>query len=113
MTAAEHVVAVVLAAGASTRMGTAKQLLTVDGKSLLQIAVDAAACAMPEVCQSVVVLGANAEQIRDAVDFGQSKVLQNNDWQRGLSSSIVCAVKYIEQNLPQASGVILMLADQP
>ncbi len=110
----DQVIIVILAAGASTRMGRIKQLLPVNGVALLQKAVDAATSPLFSTnCQSIVVLGANAGAIENAIDFKGCQILINNQWQSGMSSSIVCALSFIERNFSQVAGVILMLGDQP
>jgi len=66
---------VILAAGASRRMGEPKQLLTVRGRPLLETAL-AAACDS-QLDEVVVVLGAHAAEIRDSVRFGRARVVVN------------------------------------
>jgi CTP:molybdopterin cytidylyltransferase MocA len=62
---------VVLAAGGASRFGSSKQLAELDGMPLLQHAVDAI-LAVPAIDPVVVVLGAQAERVREAVDFGDA-----------------------------------------
>ena len=62
---------VVLAAGGASRFGSPKQLAELDGRPLLQHAVDAM-LAVPAIDPVVVVLGAEAERVRAAVDFGEA-----------------------------------------
>jgi molybdenum cofactor cytidylyltransferase len=59
---------VVLAAGGASRFGSAKQLAELDGMPLLQHAIDAV-LAVPAVDPVVVVLGASADRVREAVSF--------------------------------------------
>lgn len=83
--------AVILAAGASTRMGRPKQLIEVDGKSLVERAVQVAleAGAGPVV----VVLGAHAEQISAKIKGLPALAVVNHRWQEGMGSSIALGVK--------------------
>jgi molybdenum cofactor cytidylyltransferase len=100
--------ALVLAAGASRRFGSPKQLVRFDGQSLLQRAVAHAS----ELLGSAVtiVLGAHAAEIAETLPTGSAGVLINRDWQEGIASSIRIGV----QRLPGAcDGVMLVLADQP
>ena len=60
---------VVLAAGGASRFGSPKQLAELDERPLLQHAVDAM-LAVPAIDPVVVVLGAEAERVRAAVDLG-------------------------------------------
>jgi molybdenum cofactor cytidylyltransferase len=99
--------AVVLAAGASTRFGSAKQLVRVGGRPLLHTAVTRAA----EVTGNalIVVLGAGAAQLAPLLKHSPGSVVVNHDWREGLASSIRAGVA----RLPAAcSAVLLLLADQ-
>ncbi len=104
-----HVGCVVLAAGASSRLGdgTAKQLLHFAGKPLLQHAIDTAASSRASSC--TLVLGAHAQAILDVVDARRCAVVENHRWQEGLSSSIrVGIADHLDDD-----ACILMVADQP
>ena len=100
--------AIVLAAGASRRFGSPKQLVRVDGQSLLQRAIAHASGLLGSAV--TVVLGAHAAEIAETLPPGNAGILINRNWQEGIASSIRAAV----QRLPGAcDGVMLMLADQP
>jgi molybdenum cofactor cytidylyltransferase len=99
--------AVVLAAGASTRFGSAKQLVRVAGRPLLHTAVTRAA----EVTGNalIVVLGSGAAQLAPLLKHSPCSVVVNHEWREGLASSIRAGVV----RLPAAcSAVMLLLADQ-
>jgi molybdenum cofactor cytidylyltransferase len=100
--------ALVLAAGASRRFGSPKQLVRVGGQSLLQRAV---AHASEQLGAGVtVILGAHAAEIAETLPTGSAGTLINRNWQEGIGSSIRAGV----QRLPGAcDGVLLLLADQP
>lgn len=99
--------AVILAAGESRRLGQPKQLLPFRGKTLIQCAIDSA---LSSVCRPVVVvIGANAEQIRAQL-LGDIRIVENPEWNEGMSSSIRRGIEAIG---PEVDAVILMLADQP
>ena len=77
---------IVLAAGASRRMNEPKQLLLFEGKTLLRRAVETA---VESIYQPIiVVLGANVEKMRLEIEDLPVELVFNQDWQRGLSSSI-------------------------
>jgi len=100
--------ALILAAGASRRFGSPKQLVRFDGQSLLQRAVAHASELLGSAV--TVVLGAHAAEIAETLPTGSAGVLINRDWQEGIASSIRIGV----QRLPGAcDGVMLVLADQP
>ncbi|GAA4970707.1 nucleotidyltransferase family protein [Algibacter aquimarinus] len=102
---------VILAAGASSRMGSPKQLLNWGEDILLNHAINTAL----EVGNSevIVVLGANQEIIKKAIQSNSIVILQNDEWKKGLGKSIACAVNYILKLKPQTQGVLITLADQP
>mgnify|MGYP006084423667 CR=1 FL=1 len=101
----QHIEVLILAAGAASRYGSAKQLINHHGKSLLQHCIDKA----NEVCPGrvSVVLGANRELIEPLIS--EAKVIRNNHWQQGLGASIAIGVENID---PQSDGLLILLADQ-
>src|SRR5256885_392882 len=99
-----NIVAIVLAAGASRRMGQAKQLLPYHGESLLRRAVTAA---LDSDCQEViVVLGANAASFQPELTGTTAKLVINDDWKEGMSSSIRCGLATAESLQPETSAVL-------
>ncbi|HWW19191.1 MAG TPA: nucleotidyltransferase family protein [Steroidobacteraceae bacterium] len=99
---------IVLAAGASRRFGSPKQLVRFDGQLLVQRVIAAATeLTGPAV---TVVLGAHAAEIAGNLPPGSASILINRGWQEGIASSIRLAVS----RLPGAcDGALIMLADQP
>jgi molybdenum cofactor cytidylyltransferase len=106
-----HFGAVVLAAGASTRMGEPKQLLRLDGRTLLRRTVDTllASPAWPVV----VVLGAHMETIRPEVARLPVLIVENREWVEGLASSIRTGVSVLETFSLSIEAALLVLCDQP
>jgi molybdenum cofactor cytidylyltransferase len=102
------VTGVILAAGFSRRLGRPKQLLPVDGKPLLQFAIDAALAA--DLAEVILVLGVAAPEILEQVDLGRSQVVVNERAIGGQSSSIVAGMAAAHAN---RSGTLLMIGDQP
>jgi len=99
--------AIVLAAGASTRFGSAKQLVRLAGRPLLHTVVTRAS----EVTGNalIVVLGSGAAQLAPLLKHSPGSVVINQEWREGLASSIRAGVA----RLPAAcSAVMLLLADQ-
>jgi CTP:molybdopterin cytidylyltransferase MocA len=101
------IAAVVIAAGASTRLGEPKQLVVIAGETLLERAVRTAREA--GCSPVVVVLGASAEVIRERCDLGGAVVVVNPGWEEGMASSIRIGVGAVGG----ADGVVLMTCDQP
>lgn len=102
---------VILAAGASTRMGQPKQLLEVGGQPLLVRTVQAA-LASP-AWPVVVVLGANAEQIRPALARLPLLITENPAWAEGMAASIRAGVATVQQFSRQIEAAVIALCDQP
>lgn len=99
--------AVILAAGASTRFGSPKQLVRIGGSPVLhQMISNAAFVAGRSV---TVVIGAHAREIAPALRQSAASVVVNREWSEGLSSSIRVAV---ESAPPRCDGLLLLLADQ-
>lgn len=99
--------ALLLAAGASTRFGSPKQLVRVAGRPLLHAAVTRAA----EVTGNalIVVLGAGASELAPLLRHSPGSVVINQEWREGLASSIRAGVARLP---PTCDGVLLLLADQ-
>ena len=99
--------AVILAAGASFRLGEPKQLLAVRGESLLRRSVRLATEAW---CSPViVVLGAYAERMLPELAGLPVVTVHNSDWHRGMATSVRAGVSAAKQ----AEHVLLMVCDQP
>lgn len=82
-----------LAAGEGRRFGSTKQLALIDGKSMLKFVLDNIS---NSICQTtLVVLGANAKVIRAELNE-QVNIVENTQWQSGISSSLKIAVEYAE-----------------
>jgi molybdenum cofactor cytidylyltransferase len=101
----------ILAAGASTRMGTPKQLIELDGKTLIVRAVEAA-LASP-AWPVVVVLGANAEKIRPVLARLPVLITENAAWSEGMASSIRAGVTTLQQFSRRLDAAVIALCDQP
>jgi molybdenum cofactor cytidylyltransferase len=103
--------AVVLAAGASTRLGEPKQLVMLAGETLLERAVRTAREAGCEPV--VVVLGAAYVEILGNCGLGDAVTVINSDWKEGMSSSIRLGIRTLGFIAKDADGVVLMTCDQP
>jgi molybdenum cofactor cytidylyltransferase len=105
---------VLLAAGASTRLGQPKQLLPYQGKTLLRHAAEMA-CGIPPpgggqgVGAVFVVLGAHAEQIAPILDNLPVKIIVAEDWQEGMAASLRTGIRAAAD----ADAVLILLCDQP
>ena len=108
----QKVAGILLAAGASTRMGTAKQLLPVAGLTLVERALTAAL--ESRLDRLVLVLGHHAHEIEAAlgpmVREPKLTLLHNQRYKEGISSSLVAGVGEIDGNHDHA---MILLADMP
>lgn len=99
--------AVVLAAGASSRFGSPKQLVRIQGRPLLHRAV---ANAVEVAGHAVtVVLGAHAAELAPLLGHSPATIVVNRDWAEGIASSIRAALARLPAS---CEGVLLTLADQ-
>ncbi len=99
---------IVLAAGGSTRFGALKQLLEFKGKSLLNRSVKLAC----EVVNNrvVVVHGPKPTKCQREISAYAVMNLVNEDWERGLSSSLALAIESVPADY---DAVLVLLCDQP
>ena len=101
----------ILAAGASSRMGTPKQLLPWKDTTLLgQVIRTAKSSGVKDV---YVVLGANRDKIRPITSRQNITVIQNKVWQEGLGSSIASGIEYFVRQNKAYVAVLVLLCDQP
>jgi molybdenum cofactor cytidylyltransferase len=101
---------IILAAGASSRLGRPKQNLVFQKNTLLQRAVETA---LASKCRPIiVVLGANADLIETSNLSKDLTIIYNRDWSEGLASSIRVAIREIKKN-DAIHNVVIMLCDQP
>jgi molybdenum cofactor cytidylyltransferase len=95
----------VLAAGEGSRFGGPKQLAELDGRPLLEHALEA----MSGLDRVVVVLGAYADEIRSKVDFGRAEAIVCDDWRSGQAASLRAGLAA----LADVEAAVVTLADQP
>jgi len=109
--AIKNCAAIILAAGQSSRLGTPKQLLKYQNKTLLQHAIDTAK--QSKLRSIVVILGSNANNILKETDTSGIHVVINDDWQTGMASTIRCGIQLVQKLNSNVDGAILMVCDQP
>lgn len=105
--------AVVLAAGGSRRLGRAKQLVRLEGRTLLDRAITVAVESGTEPV--VVVLGAEAGVIHSALRSYPDRVrfVMNERWAEGMGTSIARGVQALLEIDPEAEAVLILVCDQP
>jgi molybdenum cofactor cytidylyltransferase len=103
---------VILAAGASKRMGSPKQLLKWGDQTLIEHSIKEAQGVNSK--SVLVVLGANFDLIKNHIqDDSQITILNNPRWEQGLGTSIAIAVEYLQNSKSSVDGVLITLCDQP
>ncbi|MGB6130226.1 MAG: nucleotidyltransferase family protein [Acidobacteriaceae bacterium] len=106
-----RIAALILAAGASTRLGQPKQLLRLDGESLLR---RTARVAIDSGCAPVfVVLGYAAQQMQAELNGLPATALINENWTEGMGSSLRCGMAAVTRSQPSPQAVLLLVCDQP
>ena len=108
MTEGSRIAAVVLAAGASTRMGTAKQLLQIDGRPLVQHVLDNVQ--RSGVGEIILVLGHSAAAIQRELKLEGAKVVLNENFLQGMGTSLKSGLAAVDSKVQAA---LIILADQP
>ena len=106
---APRIAALVLAAGRSSRMGTANKLLAqVDGRPMVRRAVDAARASQADPV--VVVTGFERDRIETALAGSETALVHNPDYAAGLSTSLRRGVAALPESV---DGVVICLGDMP
>lgn len=104
------IVAVVLSAGESSRMGRPKALLPIDGRTFIENIV--AALKKSSVAKVMVVLGHNADEMIQRIEHLPVEILVNPDYKLGQLSSLQVAVRRLERE-PDCDGMLVHLVDHP
>ncbi len=107
----EKISILILAAGSSSRLGEAKQLLKFEGKTLLRRAALTALAA--DTSLVTVVLGSNADLLKKEIEDLPLEIVVAENWQDGMSRSISAGLLLIIKAAPDLSAVIVLLCDQP
>lgn len=99
---------ILLAAGGSKRLGRPKQLLKFGSTSLIRkLADEALASRAGDV---IVVVGAEAQLMSTELKDLDLTIVENRNWESGLSSSIKTGLNAVSI---ESDGALLMLCDQP
>ena len=104
------IVAVVLSAGESSRMGRPKALLPIDGQTFIERIV--AALKQAKVGKIIVILGHNARELQSRISHLPVEILINTDYKLGQLSSLQLAVRYLQPDL-DCDGMLVHLVDHP
>ncbi len=106
-----NIAVLIPAAGASSRMGTPKQLLKWGATTLLGHTIETALQLKAQ--ETVVVLGAHFRKIKEGIAAYECVILEHVNWESGLGSSIAFGMKHLLQTDLKVDGVLILLGDQP
>ena len=104
------IVAVVLSAGESSRMGRPKALLPIDGQTFIERIV--AALKQTKVGKIIVILGHNARELEAKISHLPVKILINTDYKQAQLSSLQLAVRDLQADA-DCDGMLVHLVDHP
>lgn len=116
----KHLAVLLMAAGKSERLGQAKQLVKLKGKSLLQRQVELMLLFQRENLVSThLVIGFQQDKMTAELANKQLlthvNVIEAQNWQQGLSSSIAAGVTHIsqiDQTNTECDAVLIFMVDQ-
>ncbi|TBN06341.1 nucleotidyltransferase family protein [Hyunsoonleella flava] len=111
MASTSNIAIAILAAGASKRMGSPKQLLKWGETTLLQHSIKT--CKNTVAKEVFTVLGANHEVIASGIEDESLPLVFNKEWEQGLGKSIASASKFLLNSNKIFEGILIVLADQP
>jgi molybdenum cofactor cytidylyltransferase len=100
--------AIILAAGASTRMKQQKLLLPFNGKTIIETVVENVARSVNS--NILVVLGSHREQIQEQIVNYVVKFCVNENYMNGMLSSAICGFRALPED---AKASLIFLGDQP
>ncbi len=109
--AGAQVAAIILAAGAGSRMGRLKQVLPYKRGTLISHAVSEALEAGFDPV--IVVVGAESGAVRSALAEQPVSIVENPSWGKGMGSSVAAGVRYLQEQTGDSAAVAILLADQP
>jgi molybdenum cofactor cytidylyltransferase len=104
-------VAIILAAGSSSRMGRPKQFLKIDGETLIRKSANAALGASPN--ETIIVSGLDHDLIKNELRGLPLQIVVNPNSEMGMGSSLKFGLNFMIRNLPDFDAALIMVCDQP
>lgn len=103
-------VTLILASGQGSRFKGIKQLADIEGQPMLLRVARQQSKLTDDL---VIVLGAHSDAILSELEEDRYNAVVNENWRQGMASSIACGVEYIAKAFPNATHILIALADQP
>ena len=104
-------IAIILAAGSSSRMGKPKQFLKIDNETLIQKAVNTALDA--GAGETIIVAGLDHDLIKTELHRSTIQVIVNPHSELGMGSSLKFGLAFVMKNFPEYNATLIMVCDQP
>lgn len=105
------IAALLLAAGGSSRLGRPKQLVEVDGMSLVRRAAESV---LAVGCRPVIaVVGHRHEEVVGQLDGLEIDTLHHPEWEAGMGTSLAEGARALQAIDLHLSGVLVSVCDQP
>lgn len=101
----------ILAAGASKRLGQPKQLVAFQDKNLLQHTIDSTGDL--DLCTKVLIVGANAKEVLKQVNIHNYHTCLNEEWEEGMGSSLSAGLKESLTLEADLEAIMVLVVDQP
>lgn len=105
------VVCLILAAGASTRMGQPKALLPWGDTTVLEHILGQVR--MAGIPETILVTGAHHREILKATDPSICHIRYNDRWEEGMGTSLACGLGYARKTFHDSNAILVLLSDQP
>jgi len=99
-----------LAAGSSSRLGSSKQLLLLNGESLLYRTTS---LSLQVTDQVTVALGSNFQSHFPEISHLPVQIVENEQWKNGMGHSLKTGLTALLKKWPHTSAVIVLVCDQP
>ena len=103
-----QITAILLAAGGSSRLGHPKQLVLFKNELLINFILEQ--INLGGLSEIRIVLGSHFSEIKEHIKDKRLEVIQNPNWEKGISSSIKCGLNNLK---PGTEAVIFFIVDQP
>jgi len=103
--------AIILAAGSSSRMGQSKQLVSIEGETLLQKTINTVT--QVGATKTIVVVGANHQAVKNSSNTARVEFAYNQQWENGIGSSLKYGLNHALAQFPEMEAAMFLVCDQP